>query len=387
MCQLTYIQINNETVKKLLLTSLLKINARTGHNDGYGVTDGYNYIKYAKSSTAFGLDLIKEFSNTPLIAHVRKASVGFGDKLNNEFAHPFVEDNNKHIGKLICAHNGTLYNDKIPKDMIDSQYFTKELYRNIDVFKGEFVTAFENTIKDFYGKFAFMFNYNGTYYIARGRTATLHYSDIIIGGVNVGFCVNTELDSLNFTLDLLNDILYGLGIYMDYETPKFLQLNSLYKVHDPLGTTFESSVTKVENTRFAETDRKFTATTPIGTTTHLAGISVTIFAYISAFMTEYNITLGELDHIFFIAKGAGLLEATTSDFDDLVTALKLLAVNGSKNRIKTFIKMLKQYPMLTREDIYSNKGLQFPYFLSSPNEIEATINNIYNKRIMELWKI
>ena len=384
MCQLTYIQINNETVKKLLLTSLLKINARTGHNDGYGVTDGYNYIKYAKSSTAFGLDLIKEFSNTPLIAHVRKASVGFGDKLNNEFAHPFVEDNNKHIGKLICAHNGTLYNDKIPKDMIDSQYFTKELYRNIDVFKGEFVTAFENTIKDFYGKFAFMFNYNGTYYIARGRTATLHYSDIIIGGVNVGFCVNTELDSLNFTLDLLNDILYGLGIYMDYETPKFLQLNSLYKVHDPLGTTFESSVTKVENTRFAETDRKFTATTPIGTTTHLAGISVTIFAYISAFMTEYNITLGELDHIFFIAKGAGLLEATTSDFDDLVTALKLLAVNGSKNRIKTFIKMLKQYPMLTREDIYSNKGLQFPYFLSSPNEIEATINNIYNKRIMEL---
>ena len=384
MCQLTYIQINNETVKKLLLTSLLKINARTGHNDGYGVTDGYNYIKYAKSSTAFGLDLIKEFSNTPLIAHVRKASVGFGDKLNNEFAHPFVEDNNKHIGKLICAHNGTLYNDKIPKDMIDSQYFTKELYRNIDVFKGEFVTAFENTIKDFYGKFAFMFNYNGTYYIARGRTATLHYSDIIIGGVNVGFCVNTELDSLNFTLDLLNDILYGLGIYMDYETPKFLQLNSLYKVHDPLGTTFESSVTKVENTRFAETDRKFTATTPIGTTTHLAGISVTIFAYISAFMTEYNITLGELDHIFFIAKGVGLLEATISDFDDLVTALKLLAVNGSKNRIKTFIKMLKQYPMLTREDIYSNKGLQFPYFLSSPNEIEATINNIYNKRIMEL---
>ena len=383
MCQLTYIQINNETVKKLFLTSLLKINAKTGHNDGYGVTDGDNYIKYAKSSTAFGLDLVAKFNNTPLIAHVRKASVGFANKLNDEFTHPFVEDNNNGIGKLICAHNGTLYNDKIPKDMIDSQYFTKELYRNIDIFKGEFVTAFENTIKDFYGKFAFMFNYNGTYYIARGRTATLFYSDIKIGGIDVGFCINTELDSLNFTLDLLNDILYGLGIYMDYEAPKFLQLNSLYRIHDPLGTTFESSVTKVENTKFTETDRKFTVATPIVTTNHSAGINATIFAYISAFMTEYNITLGELDHIFFVAKGCGLLESATSDFDDLVAALKLLAVNGSKNRIKMFAKMLKQYPMITREEIYSDKGLEFPHFLSTPNEIEASVNNTY-KRMMGL---
>ena len=384
MCQLTYIQLNNKQVKRTVLSTLLRVNAKAGHNDGYGFFDGTNLFKSEKSASTLSINLLPNSNNDdPIMAHVRKASATFINKQGEEFSHPFLENNNINTGSLICAHNGTLSNDNIPKDMIDSQFFTQELYKNLST--KEFGPAFRETITEFYGKFAFLFNYNKVNYIARGRTATLFNSDITINGSPAGFCINTELESLTFSLYLLNDFLYNYGIEFNFTTPTILEMNTLYKVKDNHGLTFESSIEKLTSITFFERE-KCTAwknegrnVTVYNRTKNNVGEDFGNFSHIAKFMEMYDFTLLELDHIMFIQYGYGLLNATGADIGCLVDSLKLLSKTASKNRTKAFTKALSTYPILSRKLIYSHGLVPFPYFLLPPNYIIQAIKKTHEE--------
>ena len=163
MCQLTFINTHNSKLNALALQFSLLINSREKHKDGFGFyNSGTGLVKFVERPSLVSLkDFTGKINNTPVIAHVRWASLTNNIRaIDVTNCHPFEK------GDLILAHNGTLkFKDdprmklEIYKDMIDSEIFLTEFEKNYTERKGEKVFLSEvlsKTMEDFYGKFAFL---------------------------------------------------------------------------------------------------------------------------------------------------------------------------------------------------------------------------------------
>ena len=211
MCQLSFIHIpGDNNLEKTMLSVQFLVNSRITHVDGWGFyTNGKLFKSKLNASLTSNLgDLINNFiiGDEPIIAHVRAATSG--TVIQRENSHPFETKD------LILAHNGTLgfrrkeyeenweklceENEKYKK-MIDSETFLTVLQQDYtDNPDKTFPVVIKDTMEKFYGKFAFLVYVKPeeTYYVVRGRSATLWASQVLIKERPVGISINTEKSDL-----------------------------------------------------------------------------------------------------------------------------------------------------------------------------------------------
>ena len=130
MCQLCFINLNDETLNRTWAYASIYANSKKIHEDGFGISAG-NYI-YKHDKSAWNLTdwtkYVRFITDKPVMTHVRKASLVRGTRLvdDKDYNHPFRTKN------LILMHNGTLLkkDDKTlyKKDkIVDSEVFLKVL--------------------------------------------------------------------------------------------------------------------------------------------------------------------------------------------------------------------------------------------------------------------
>jgi len=423
MCQLSYLQLPglNSDQKKLLLGILLKYNAMSGHNDGFGVFSSHKIFKSGLAATNIAniYDLINFTDENPVVmAHVRKASIIVKEKIGEEFSHPF-EYKMKNYPTLIGMHNGTLDHDKekLPEDIIDSQFFFNSLWDNLlkDVSrKNNFPYIFRDTIKDFSGKFAFLIYYGGMRYIIRGKTADLHCLELTSEGNNLGFIINTEKNSLLNAVNMFSEYyVFNTKKTIEYEDPKIVPIETMYKISNKETPLAKEALEKID-VKFSETfprtrgfwDRNNKKYLPVQTIskninnvyeieippdiTHsdfrdknLKVETVSSIGILKSFIEETGCGVYTLDILFNVLFGKALLNSTSEDFDILSkSVLPILKNKCSGKRRKRFIEQLWRLGG-DEKRLYEDTDLEFPYFLTMTKEMETILNRYDFNRITQ----
>lgn len=415
MCQLTYIQIPKyKQLKGALLNSLLRMNsmAGAGHKDGFGIFSN-SYINKRGVSADDYKDIYKlmAYDELPVIGHVRKASFGYNKKIGFKFAHPFLyKDKEKGID-FVLAHNGTLElkEGKIPDDFIDSNYFGEEVFKRLKD-GANFVDAFTDTLDLFTGKFAFLLWHNATFYVARGRTATLFKSNIKVNGKPAGFVINTERNSLLTALLLTTDFLgASRDIEIEYEMPIIVDANKMYRVSNPFKLTFEDSLTelkvKIREKTAYEAKNKYTQQQvnryqrdhyneewwnqeygeyynrllPEEANSSNIPEATNDLEELITLLGKYDISVLEIDHMFKLSTGKGILEVTLDDLEIFCnTALPVIRETVAANRIKVFKGLLADNKMTERQ-AYTNGVVPFPNFLLGPKALRGCFSEYLSK--------
>ncbi len=229
MCELCFANTGDSDLNRMLFL-LVGTMGSTEHKDGWGFSDGTNMEKcefplYFDDSAGRSLKETLGDSDKPLIGHIRKASAMV--PVNKENAHPFVKNG------ITFVHNGTLkpvdplkypmeYSTEVPDkngnlvkrffNHSDSKVFFDAFLNNYAPDK-DLVVALNETMDDFYGKFAFMFSINGETYIARGKTANLYISYRMDkggeSGQPIGYIVHTNNSVLD-TCEVLVENIWDL---------------------------------------------------------------------------------------------------------------------------------------------------------------------------------
>lgn len=166
------------------------------NRDGFGIylsnvgaTDEYLPSMYKKAkacgdviNTDDFLDWLEENNSGfgPIICHVRQATYGKGNLLNDAFAHPFQHEN------LTLVHNGHLLNAdavrdrlKIPSNIVvDSEIFLRALLIMANG-KPLDLNIIQKTVDLFVGPFVFVIHETGSdsVWLIIGKSRTLHYYD------------------------------------------------------------------------------------------------------------------------------------------------------------------------------------------------------------------
>ncbi len=392
MCQLTFIRSKNKTVAKFLGYCLARTNS-VQHGDGTGI---WNFTSIATSKSAAHLipnlaELISDIADTrmPFAIHVRKAS--YGKLVDKEHAHPFDEP------ELMLAHNGTLIPDNgvIPADKIDSQMFFKSLLDNYRQ-EPKFVSSFEKTIQDFSGKFAFIIaeKTTKTWYIIRGKTATLHTVPIVIWNndktAEIGYVVNTEKETLVTALNLAENYLrlLNINLFWDEKDITLLPMNSMWTAGEKL--------TLVEGTKFSEKEyfpKKYESTSytqpslPMRRGKGKSSASVLNLAGSASHIIEtwaefYNLDVSAVDLLFryFLHTGILCAELTQIEFfaNTVIPLLEKRVTLSREDANRLYTRLSGVGHTLKEHETYD---LEFPYFMAD-NSKSDLINAIRNEESM-----
>lgn len=197
MCQLTLINTKSPTFNKMALYMIAARNSKYSHKDGFGFFNPLSGVwrtEFAASSLTNAGNIMRDiqFDNRPVMGHVRNASKSIAVKIEN--VHPFETD------KIVLMHNGTLwFEDELDVSYVgesresDSQRFCAMLTKQLET-EPDFVTSFNICMSHCKGKFAMIIyvKASGDFYVCRGKTATLHYADVLMKDETVGFIINTE---------------------------------------------------------------------------------------------------------------------------------------------------------------------------------------------------
>jgi predicted glutamine amidotransferase len=154
--------------RKLASSGMVSPGSRPGHADGWGIvgwknglptylgrepTNAFEDPKFEEACiTGFSSEL-----NSPLIAHLRKASVGLKVKENT---HPFVN------GEWAFAHNGTIRKLNL-RYTTDSLWFFQGLLNEYEHHGGDFTSSIQRSAESVHQIFPYT---SLTFLISNGRT-------------------------------------------------------------------------------------------------------------------------------------------------------------------------------------------------------------------------
>jgi predicted glutamine amidotransferase len=401
MCQLCFINCNDPSLNAALLVNASIINSQ-GHKDGWGFYWGgflYKSSQCPSDLIDIGILISKHKTIAPIISHVRRASVTYGAKKNdNKFSHPFEGE------RFILAHNGTLeskneayMNDEKFKDMIDSQIFHYTLEESA---KKNPKLSFEKLMKTvtdmFYGKFAFLVfdKLDSKYYALRGDTADLHYADLFFmknkEQVTSGYIINTEKQSLSDLLLTFNNNIQvcRAGIYLDWDklNIKLLEKNSIFL----LGDTEIKKVGEVEQTtkpvkvwehaQQGWSDR-YNQNYNQGSFSTAGKNQEAIFTFIR----DWDISILYLDEWLYKLYSKPLLGLEYKEIKDFVERVIPLYVMKDRKRIKIVnvwktLKNAYKVRIGTASDvgIHVARDIIFPYFDNDGETLRKHLINIKN---------
>jgi len=377
MCQLSYSNCKNAYLNAMLVYLTSVENSRVSHRDGFGFMDSNGVIwkthLAASQITNLGQEIFPKYNfGNGVIFHVRQASVGFRQFITADKAHPFQSKD------LVLVHNGTLtYEGKafLPYTNIDTENFLLLLQKEYKRSENNLPQAIINTYKDFAGKFAFIIYEKPTqnYYIVRGK-ATVYQLEFDIttktGKKSRGVIFNTEratLDEAMLKFKNISELIFNTKIDYDFNRDaKLLPDNSIFLLED---TTVKKVGEVVEKEPYVYP--------PVAVASRAASYGEDdldqIHVKIVDMCNRFEISMWEIDKLFFLTMQKPLISSTRDDLVDFYTMILKPFVDNeakliTKNRKKTWEKILNRNNY-NYEDIF--KRVEFPWWMNDNKTLEA----------------
>lgn len=412
MCQLIYTNLHNEKLNQRM-SLLLAILGSGKEKHGWGTLSGRNG-KYIKSGipanliTNSGELLFK--SHGDIFSHIRSAS--FSVPVCDANAHPFV------VGNISQFHNGTL-TPKDEKNFVmketveeidektglvtskevkrsDSLIFLERLSKIYSEKNGDFIEAIKATMGEFTGKFAFMYYIKDAKkiqkYIIRGESADLYISYLKDKNTkefkSLGYVIDTNKDVLEDAVNLLSNLQQ-----IDGEKPLYFS--------DPVELKKETIFIPEEFGLKEVGELKENKVTYPATTYAVRGGAVSYWGddgdsftgkgngakpqpnftppwvekYIESvysFMTEYCVSLKEIQIIFFSIYQLSLLEAdevVLKNFcNKVINSMRKGATKSTRKRIKAICH--GRFPV----QLYAKYS--FPWMLENKSKHEEIVEEV-----------
>ncbi len=399
MCELSLANFNKKELNLLWTINQAIINSSKVHQDGFGVftpSGGVWKMKIPPSMAVdFGIEVKKIVKNNePVLSHVRMASLTNGvKKISEEYSHPFETD------KLVLAHNGSLsfknYSKEFDKkydNFIDSQIFLSrldELYMPKD---NTIQEALNKTMDEFEGKFAFLIydKIFKKYYVVRGKSADLHYFNIILikncndkTGEKVGFVINTEKEDLMrgiLHFNTLISTLYGINIKILECIPEEIEKESIFLVDKTellkVGTIKENDKVYYNRNVYDSTynDGSYEGFYNWNRRPEINKNILDSSKLLLDFMREYKISLFYVDEMFLNIFGVPILGASNEDIDLFIKNIIPFMKTNTKPAIKKEWKRLLEY--WDRSDLQIHTQTKFP--VQFPYMLETNVTNLRN---------
>lgn len=392
MCQLTFVNVGNRNIAKLLLMNQMLANSSTINKDGYGIFQEEGLLfkseKTPQDIINFGTtinDVV--LNNKPILGHVRQATIQTGKKekeIIKKNSHPF------EYPFLILAHNGSLEIEeknlevkfkKRIEGKIDSEIFAMVLNdhysKNLDK---PFVEVFNEVNGKFTGKFAFIIynKYENKWYIVRGLQAKLHITYLTEEEKQIGYIVNTEEksleNSLNYSLNLIQlvynrNITYSKPELLDFETIFEVKRDNLYnigKTKEVIKYSYQSNFYQGNNRHYEHSGRN----SGIVVFPQIEDLGKKEAEFILNTMIDFSLSPEELDRMFLINLNTGLNRFTKDDFEIFAdTIVPIIEEKFDVEKSKVWRKITsKCYSSVIT--IYNNYNLLFPYFYNDIKTLE-----------------
>lgn len=380
MCQITVSNLHSALLNRKFYLLAGSIGS-TVHDDGWGfVESSKKIVKWGLAlyyTTNSGQVLAQNLKSTGVfVGHVRQASPQV--PVCDDNSHPFLLEGISfvHNGKLtpkepekfVLEEDGETWNatkkefepGKVKRS--DSLVFFEEFIKDWQAIASEnlsqndrFVKALNTTMEKFYGKFAMVFVINGSTYIVRGRTADLHVSYLLENDVKenpaqIGWVVNTdkkltEVASLLLSnleqLDGRPPLRFSIPASLAEETIYLAepsQLITLGKVKENIApvTTYYSSGRVAGAGNFTGTTSGKTQNTTgnSDTKTRLEILTEMVFKFI----TDYSLSLGDLQNLFYITYEIGIPEVTEPILEHFCEEIIPLLRNQTSKAIRKQVK-------------------------------------------------
>ena len=421
MCNLIYTNLHNDELNKKLTLFLSSLGATTQkHGFGFVAQGNIASLKTCIPGNLIlnaGTHLAK--AKGPLFSHIRLASAQV--PVTDENAHPFTD------GKIFQFHNGTLSpkDDKkfvtriekettstsgvVSKEYIkisDSKIFFDRLLEIYNEQTGDknFVKALQDTMKEFTGKFAFMYFIPATHerYIVRGRTADLYISYLKETSEEasrvLGYAIDTSKEVLESSCILLSNLhQIETGSKLFFTAPEEIEKESIYTA-DEFGLTkvgeikeeyaYSGGYTGGRNAAYSSWEDDDTNFTVAGTSTTASRVNVINYTpsvvekyleNVFAFMTDFSISVKEIQIMFYIMYGFSLLEADEVVMKHFCAKVLETLRKTQQKKVRKEIKKLcsglgKGVPL----SIYFKH--QFPWMINPSTEQEQILQEIIASR-------
>ena len=386
MCQLTLICTDSAYLTNELAFATSFLNSEL-HKDGWGVFNRGQSFKSKFSPHNFPtiLSALGPFKkNKTLCVHCRRASKNITTAL--ETTHPF------ELSNIIGCHNGTLWwEDESPQDNLesrdsDSLRFLTELNQNMDT-ESDFSSAFEKTMADVTGKFAFIIwdKKAKLYRVIRGESASLYYTVLTSGEERIGIMVNTECHSLKEIIRFTKARIAFSA--KEVRTIEFSEPNELEKetsyILDETGYGLDKSGIVKENNRKV-TYQAYTSNMfqHLPVENKVERVFADAYKEVTSFMTEYNYSPIDLDIIFRAIFGKSIFESSFEEFSLFV--FNLLGYFKPSNNIRRVLEdniRLKYLEVVENLAIYEQFQLQFPMCLMYPKQLKILARKLFGKGV------
>lgn len=400
MCQLSFINLFDRELNIRAATLQMVLNSETTNKDGCGffnVSGGVWKSKNAASNLVnLGYFLRSKITdNTPIICHVRQATMTKGQKIISvENSHPFDGE------RFVVAHNGSLesidaFDTKQEfKDLIDSAIFARALEEtakeNPDASFKDILTL---TYKNWRGKFGLLVydKKANAFYAARGETAKLYSAQIKNSdGEYLGYIINTDKDTLTSSLFFLSNLLDKSWI--PSEVPTEIVEIPQEKIYNLTPTGYLEIGEIKENKKIIEAVTSSTPPFRGGTTTYATHAEHSNAKHASTsqditdkvfygeaekgfyeLMKRWNVTPFYMDTLCVATLGINISQLKSStELENFVAILERINRDVSHSKIKLWGKILEKCVFET--DAHVIGGLAFPYMTCT------------NRDLMDAWK-
>ena len=401
MCMLTSIKYNGkETFTAPFMSDLLRTNASSKKNeDGTGFSQENVFWKTEKDARdiehlgAKLSDIIKDGETA--FGHVRAASSGV--PVIEENSHPFV---NEESG-LLLYHNGTLNIVNSPEWHKTMQYKEKNAYSDSRLFLDELsvnllamkerdvVKALKLTMKNFYGKFAFLLrdNETGKSFAARGTTAPLYLSFLGTEKKPLGWIINTGHDELKFCIDSyksraeasgLTPVEFSKPLILAPETVFALSKNSVVPVAEIKQNTYTAPAkSKKKSYGGGWVQKNYTPETTVSSAS-LGADDVKNVDRIIKFMTDHFLSPMDIDLLFAISNYSPMSEASSDSVNAFVK--DVIPKMSAPSNLRTWMgnrKLVNDY--LVPEILYTKQyGLQWPWMCNDIGVVKLAMTKLEN---------
>ena len=407
MCQLIYCNLHDEILNQRL-SLILAVSGAEKEKHGWGTLSGRTgkFIKTGIPANYLinsGELLAKQKDD--IFSHIRSAS--FSVPVCDKNAHPFI------VGKISQFHNGTL----TPKDekghvmkefmeetddktgvvskkevkRSDSLIFLERLSVIYTEKKANFIEAIQATMLEFTGKFAFMYFIKDAKkvqkYIIRGKSADLYISYLKENKTKeaktIGYAIDTNKDVLDIGLILLSNLQQLDGKKPLYFTaPEEIKKETIF-IPEEFGlvevgelkenTAVTTAVYPYSRNQgyWGEDGQNFTDKgngakgtpnfTPNGVEKYVESIY--------SFMSEYAVSLKEIQIMFFRLYGLSLLEAEEVVLKHFCNKVIATLRKDATKQLRKRVKALSggKFP------VYLYSKFVFPWMLEPKNLQESIV--------------
>lgn len=402
MCELTLASLGSSVLnrKGFLIAGIL---GSVSNDDGWGYGDVVGVYKtaYPMHMDLQAGEMLREVkSKSYLLGHVRAASTNVPVCKAN--SHPFLKQN------IIFMHNGKL--TPLDEKKFTLEYTVEETnekgvkvtrtYKHSDskIFFEHFLSKYkkdanfleklQETMDDFYGKFAMMFYIGTDVYVARGKTANLYISYLLDDNKNpTGYFINTSAATLNLTTSLMSNLetLEGRPP-LNFSNPALLpdetvwkagptDLEVLGKMKENSSPSYTGSYTQRDGTgNFSQTGGWTSQTGGGGNTGAAISKEDFLIRELYDFVRRYSISYRDVSDMFMRGYGISLLDLEPAILEHFFKkVVPLITKKAPKDVRKEVMKTLQGLAVNRTE--YIGLGKQFPWMLWTHEQKKAFIDS------------